>query len=127
MVHFDQNLANRTYVSDAASTTDQPSQVATMIPVHPGTPTVTPPVPIASKTAAMNTYRKPLPTITRIPQRTFSSPTYLVHHGNKVQRVMVPSGGPAAFLAHTEYGSGDATEGVPRSGPLTPPPTPDSK
>lgn len=141
-ISSEQNVVNhRTYATEQAthSTIDQPpisvmnvpiTTVAMTMPLHPATPSVValPPPSKCSVTASAAPYAKK--TVQAIPRRPFSSPTILVKHGHKVQRVMVPAK-PYSTSAHISFrqpgtGSGDASEGVPQTPTfLTPPPTPD--
>lgn len=118
----------RTYVSDVP--TEQPV-ITTTVSVFPSTVcTASLPSKSVSTVPSVAPYTKK--TVTTIPRRTFSSPTILVKHGHKVQRVMMPAkpvanAGAIPLYRPVEMGAGDATEACPQYSYLATSPPPEFK
>ncbi|XP_033761447.1 protein boule-like [Pecten maximus] len=122
----DTSLVNNPYVSDHSEQPLPPTVAMTTIPVHPPVPTVAPPLSKSTTAASVAPYTKK--SLSTIPRRPYSSPTYLVKHGNKVQRLMIPTKSMAAhmtLLRSPESTGIELAEGLLRHPLLTPPPTPD--
>lgn len=119
----------RTYVSDVQPPPiDQPCSTA--MPVYPSSVTTS----LTSKSTvsipSVAPYTKK--TVTTIPRRTFSSPTILVKHGHKVQRVMMPAKpvantGAIPLYRPVEMGAGDSSEACAQYSYLATSPPPEYK
>ncbi|XP_021373538.1 protein boule-like isoform X3 [Mizuhopecten yessoensis] len=121
----DPSLVNNPYVTDYSEQPLQPTLAMTTIPVHPQAPTVAPPPCKSTTTAAASVAPYTKKSLSTIPRRPYSSPTYLVKHGNKVQRLMIPSKAMAAHMAllrSPESAGLELAEGLLRHPLLTPPP-----
>ena len=97
----------------------------------PAMPTVSvaPPLTKPTHTSSVAPYTKK--TVTTIPRRPFSSPTLLVKHGHKVQRLMMPTkaitpNGHMTYIRSADGLSGMLPEAIPNYSLITPPPTPDT-
>ncbi|XP_069111190.1 protein boule-like isoform X2 [Argopecten irradians] len=124
----DTSLVNNTYVSDHSDQPMPPTVAMTTIPLHPPAPSVAPPLTKSTTTAAASVAPYTKKSLSTIPRRPYSSPTYIVKHGNKVQRLMIPTKSMAAHmtLLRSQDASGlELAEGLLRHPLLTPPPTPD--
>ncbi|VDI70874.1 RNA-binding protein 24-like [Mytilus galloprovincialis] len=117
----------RTYVSDVP--VDQP--VSTTVPVYPSS-VCSSTLPSKSTTTVPSVAPYTKKTVTTIPRRTFSSPTILVKHGHKVQRVMMPAKpvantGAIPLYRPVEMGAGDASDACAQYSYLATSPPPEFK
>lgn len=123
----EQLAANHSFVTEV--TQEQQTQITTM-PMHPPTSIMSMPGKASTLAASVAPYTK-CKSMAALPRRAaaaYGSPTYLIKHGNKLQRLMIP-GKPltsapqfAYSLRSPDQGSGDATEGLTRHTIITPPP-----
>lgn len=84
MIPVEQSLANRIHSPVTEVNTSDQTTVAT-VPVIP--------VQASAKNAAVASYKKHY----ALTRRSYTSPTILVKHGNKVQRLMYPSSPPTMY------------------------------